>query len=313
MATRFVPRIVPFIETGSPPAARCLETTMASRGKTSHSTPVTGDTDDTPAGATVSALERGIAVLRCFREDVRDLSNAELARMTGIPKPTVTRLATTLVVQGLMKQAPGTERFSLSAGVVSLAQAFLGGIDLRAFARPHMAELADQANGAVYLGVRDGLDMVLVETASPRAALLLARLRVGSRFPMVSSALGRAYVSAVSDIRERERLELRLRESAGADEWQRLEAGYARAQDDAGRHGYCLSLGEFHRDIHSVAVPLVVPGGEIVALNCGGPSFLFSEGHLRQDVAPMLLATARAIAREVGGFVPAPGHASNVA
>lgn len=286
---------------------------MATRGKTSPGLAGSGETDDAPTGTTVSALERGIAVLRCFREDVRDLSNAELARMTGIPKPTVTRLATTLVSLGLMKQAPGTERFSLSAGVVSLAQAFLGGIDLRAFARPHMAALAEQANGAVYLGVRDGHDMVLVETASPRAALLLARLRVGSRFPMVSSALGRAYVSAVSDIRERDRLESQLRDSAGADEWRRLEAGYTHALANALRHGYSMSLGEFHRDIHSVAVPLVVPGGEIVALNCGGPAFLFPEEHLRQDVAPMLMATARAIAKEVGGFVPTLGRAPDSA
>src|SRR3546814_1456978 len=43
------------------------------------------------AAGTVSALERGIAVLRCFTEDVASLSNAELSLRTGIPKPTVTR------------------------------------------------------------------------------------------------------------------------------------------------------------------------------------------------------------------------------
>lgn len=271
--------------------------------------PKTPTTDDAAAvePATVSALERGISVLRCFREDVRDLSNAELAQMTGIPKPTVTRLATTLVTLGLMKQAAGTERFSLSAGVVSLAQAFLGGIDLRSFARPHMAELAEQAGGAVYLGVRDALDIVLVETRAPRSAVLLARLRVGSRFPIASSALGRAYLSALTDIRERDRLIHAMEEASGAEEWKRLGHGFQRAQRDARTHGYCLSLGEFHRDINSIAVPLVVPGGEIMALNCGGPAFSFTERHLRSAVAPLLLATATAIAKEVGGFVPSPG------
>lgn len=263
--------------------------------------------------AMVSALERGISVLRCFKEDVRDLSNAELAQLTGIPKPTVTRLATTLVTLGLMKQEPGTERFSLSAGVVSLAQAFLAGIDVRAFARPHMARLADMSAGSVYLGVRDKLDMVLIETSAPKSALLLARLRVGSRFSIASSALGRAYLSALSDIRERDQLVHALREAAGDDEWTRLEKGLARADDDARRHGYCLSLGEFHRDINSVAVPMVVPGGEIMALNCGGPAFSFTERHLREQVAPMLLATANAITKEVGGFVPTPGQSSQVA
>ena len=46
---------------------------------------------------TVSALERGIAVLRCFTEDRRVLGPTELSRLTGVPRPTVTRLASTLV------------------------------------------------------------------------------------------------------------------------------------------------------------------------------------------------------------------------
>ena len=186
---------------------------------------------------------------------------------------------------------------------------------MRAFARPHMAALADQANGAVYLGVRDGLDMVLVETASPRAALLLARLRVGSRFPMVSSALGRAYLSAVSDIRERERLESQLRDGAGADEWRRLKAGYTRARDDADVHGYCMSLGEFHRDIHSVAVPLVVA----VRAAKSSPSIVAA----RRSCFPKRIfgRTSRQCCRwrpqgrspGKWGLLPTPGHASSAA
>jgi len=264
------------------------------------------------SGGTVSALERGIAVLRCFREDVRVLSNAELAAMTGIPKPTVTRLATTLVALGLMKQEAETERFSLAAGVVSLAQAFLGGVDTRSIARPHMAALANEAEGSVYLGIRDHVHIVLIETASPQTALLLARLRVGSRFSVASSALGRAYLSAMTDQYEKERLLRSIRKECGEAEWSRLEKGLERSQRDARTHGYCLSLGEFHRDINSVAVPLIVPGGEIMALNCGGPAFSFTERRLRNEVAPRLIETAQAIARDTGGEVPLPGKLRKV-
>ena len=54
-------------------------------------------TEDAAATGGVSALERGISVLRCFTADVRELSNTALSRQTGIPRPTVTRLASTLV------------------------------------------------------------------------------------------------------------------------------------------------------------------------------------------------------------------------
>jgi IclR family transcriptional regulator, positive regulator for flagellar biogenesis len=252
---------------------------------------------------TVSALERGIAVLRCFDEDRRVLSPTDLARITGIPRPTVTRLATTLVTLGLMRQERGSERFMLGPGVVSLARVFLAGLDVRATARPHMQALAESAGGSVYLAVRDGLEMVLIEACRPRSSMLSARLDVGSRAPMANSALGRAYLGAV-DPAERHALIETLRLARGSD-WAGLESGLMRALDDCNKLGYCISAGEFHREINSVSVPLVGPNGDVMALNCGSAAFVFTEEHLRREVAPKLIEMARTLAREIGGHVPA--------
>ena len=252
---------------------------------------------------TVSALERGIAVLRCFDEDRRVLSPTDLARLTGIPRPTVTRLATTLVTLGLMTQEHGSERFMLGPGVVSLARVFLAGLDVRAVARPLMQALAEAAGGSVYLAVRDGLEMVLVEASRPRSTMLAARLDVGSRAPMANSALGRAYLAAVEPA-ERLALIESLRLARGSD-WAGLEGGLMRALADCKKLGYCISAGEFHREINSVSVPLVGAGGEVMALNCGSAAFVFTEDHLHREIAPKLLAMTHALAREIGGHVPA--------
>ena len=45
---------------------------------------------------TVSALDRGLALMKCFNDTRRVLSPTELSRLTGIPRPSVVRLATTL-------------------------------------------------------------------------------------------------------------------------------------------------------------------------------------------------------------------------
>lgn len=266
------------------------------------------DVDDASTGSprpdTVSALERGIAVLRCFDEDRRMLTPTELARLTGIPRPTVTRLATTLVTLGFMKQERGSERFMLGPGVVSLARVFLAGLDVRGVARPHMQALAESAGGSVYLAVRDGLEMVLIEACRPRSSMLAARLDVGSRAPMANSALGRAYLAAL-DPAERRALIESLRLARGSD-WDALEPGLLRAIDDCHKLGYCISAGEFHREINSVSVPLIGPQGEVMSLNCGSAAFVFSEEHLRSRVAPQLIDMAKALAREIGGHVPTP-------
>jgi DNA-binding IclR family transcriptional regulator len=248
---------------------------------------------------TVSALKRGIAVLHCFSNGARALSNGEISALTRVPKPTVTRLAATLVSLGLMQQDPETEKYSLGAGVLSLAQSFLSGLDVRAYARPHMHRLAEAFGGSVFLGICDGLQMVLIETCRARSSVLTVRLDVGSRLPIAASALGRAYLSSL-EAAERAQLLEQVQRSNAAD-WLRLSAGIEQALRDAAAHGYCASIGELRSEVNSIAVPLALPGGERVAINCGGPAFAFPESRLREEVAPRLLATARAIASEIGG------------
>jgi DNA-binding IclR family transcriptional regulator len=250
---------------------------------------------------TVSALKRGIAVLHCFSNGARTLSNGEISALTMVPKPTVTRLATTLVSLGLMRQDPETEKYSLGAGVLSLAQAFLSDLDLRAYALPHLRHLADTTGGSAFLGVCDGLEMVVIEACRARTSMVTVRLDVGSRLPIATSAIGRAYLSSLQEAERTQLMEKLKQKSAG--DWPRLSAGIEQSMRDAAAHGYCASLGELRTEINSIAVPLTPPGGEHVAVNCGGPAFAFPEARLREEIAPRLLATARAIAGEVGGSV----------
>ena len=62
--------------------------------------PVTAMNEEENGGQFVTALARGIELLRCFSPRENVLGNQELARMTGLPKPTVTRLTNTLMRLG---------------------------------------------------------------------------------------------------------------------------------------------------------------------------------------------------------------------
>jgi DNA-binding IclR family transcriptional regulator len=253
---------------------------------------------------TVSALDRGLALLECFRDGQRALGPTELSRMTGIPRPTVTRLADTLVANRWLRAEPGGDRYMLGAGVVSLAQVFLSGLDVRGAARGPMQALAEQSGGSVYLAVCDGMEMVLVEACRARSSMLAARLDVGSRVPLPNSALGRAYLGTV-DAATRAQLLESLRLSRGSD-WLALEAGLRTALAQHAAHGWCLSAGEFHREINSVSVAMTGPTGEVMSFNCGGPAFNFDEQRLRLEVAPALVQMATGIAAEIGGSVAVP-------
>lgn len=238
---------------------------------------------------TVSALRRGIAVLHCFGNGERTLSNGEISTRTGVPKPTVTRLAATLVSLGLLRQDPESERYALGAGVLPLANAFLESMDVRSHARPHMARLAEAAGGSVYLGTRAGMEMVLIEACRASSALVALRLDVGARVPLGTSALGRAWLSAID---EADRAELAGQLGASV-----VDA----AVSEAAAHGYCTALGSLQAEVNSAAVPLALPGGEHMAIVCGGTAATFTEVRLRAEIGPRLRETARAIEREIGG------------
>jgi DNA-binding IclR family transcriptional regulator len=253
---------------------------------------------------TVGALDRGLGILNCFRDGQRVLSATDLARLTGIPRPTVVRLAATLIAHRWLQPEPGGERYMLGAGVVSLAQNFLAGMDVRAASRGPMQALAEMCGGAVYLAVRDGLEMVLIEACRARSTMLAARLDVGSRVPLPNSALGRAYLGAV-DTQIREQLMESLRLARGSD-WPALETGLKRALEEHARSGLCISAGEFHREINSVSVALTGPAGDVMAFNCGGPAFVFSEERLLSEVAPALIKMVQQIAADIGGVAVLP-------
>jgi DNA-binding IclR family transcriptional regulator len=194
----------------------------------------------------------------------------------------------TLAATGMLKPALAADRFTLGPAVISLARVFLVSLDVRAVARPKMMAMAEELGASVYLAVRDGMEMVLIEACRPYSSILSPRLDVGSRAPIPTSALGRAYLSALDETRRTQLIDsLRL---LRGPEWDRIGPGMQR---------------DFHHEINSVSVPLVGPGDEVMALNCGGAAFMFTEQRLREDFAPRLMAIARDIAHDIGGHVPA--------
>src|SRR3546814_16155217 len=79
----------------------------------------------------VTALARGLEVLRAFGRDDRYLGNGELAKRTGIPKSTVSRLTQTLTLLGYLRYVDQLERYQLGPGVLALGYRFLPGNGVR--------------------------------------------------------------------------------------------------------------------------------------------------------------------------------------
>jgi len=241
----------------------------------------------------VTALARGLDVLSAFRSRDRMLGNQELARRCGLPKSTISRLTYTLTKHGYLEHAEdgsGNSGYRLGSAVLALGSAMLARMDMRQLARPLMQELADQSQAMVSLGMRDRLSMIYVENCRSESALTLS-LDVGSRIPLATTAMGRAYL-AVCGERERQDLMGRIRE-LDEEAWPRIREGIEAALARYQEIGCCTSFGEWQHDVNAIAIAFRPPGGRsVMAINCGGPGFNLSREFLLEEVRPQLLALA---------------------
>jgi len=156
--------------------------------------------------------------------------------------------------------------------------------------------------GAVAVGGRDRHSMIYFGQ-SRNGLTLGVQLDVGSRIPIATTAMGRAYLWALPT-EERASLLRELREHYGS-RWSRMRDGIERAGEMVERHGFTISAGEWQDDVHAVGVALKLNDGTgPYAFNCGAPAFRFTEDRLRRDIGPRLVAMVRNIEAALGGAGP---------
>lgn len=245
----------------------------------------------------VTALARGIMILQCFSVNRPELSGSQIAKLVGLPQPTVWRLCHTLLELGMLTMV-ANERMRPGLAVLRLGYSALSGMALIDLARPYMQELASKYGAACGIGVRDGLDMVFVERCEGQNQLLM-NLRVGSTVPLATSALGWAFIAGHGpDGRARI-----LNELATQDEvrFSAARASLEQALLDFGRTGFVLNVGVYHKAYNTVAVPIVMPDGAVpYALNCGAPAASLSTSVLEREIAPQLASLARSLQKSLG-------------
>ena len=252
----------------------------------------------------VVALARGLEVLRAFHPNDGLLGNQEIAALTKLPKPTVSRLTHTLTKLGYLTPIPRFEKYQLAPAAMALGYAALANLGVRHLSEKFREDLMMETGGAVAVGARDRLSMIYIGQSRSRLTVGV-QLDVGSRVPIATTAMGRAYLWALPTD-ERIALMREMREHYGS-RWPRIRDGIERAGDDVSEYGFAISAGEWQDDVHAVGVALSLNDGTgPYAFNCGAPSFRFTEERLRNDIGPRLVSMIRHIETALGGTTGQP-------
>jgi len=167
-----------------------------------------------------TSLARGLSVLKAFGPDNRPIGNAEIAKRVDLPKATVSRLTFTLTELGYLTYDDDIGRYSLGPAVLSLGYDVLAQMEIGDIARPFMQELAEYADGSVFLGMPSGTELVYIQACRSPVSMTI-RLGIGSRIPMAKTGMGRSYLAALPED-DRAALLERMAHDFG-DEWPEIE------------------------------------------------------------------------------------------
>jgi IclR family pca regulon transcriptional regulator len=142
----------------------------------------------------IEALARGLDVIRAFGADRPRLTLAEVAAASDLARPTARRILLTLTELGYVR-ADGNV-FSLTARVLELGMAYVGGLGLWEVARQHMRDLVAITGESSSISQLDGSDIVYVaRVAVPK--IIALRVEVGTRFPAVVCSQGKVLLAAL--------------------------------------------------------------------------------------------------------------------
>ncbi len=243
----------------------------------------------------MTALARGLAVIRAFGPDRTEMTLAEVAAATGQSAATSRRYLHTLRELGYV--AAYGRKFMLRSKVLELGSSFWGLHGLERVAQDHLLSIVDKVDDSASLAVMEGPDVLYIAHVARHRTVRMAA-GVGSRFPAYATALGRTLLAcsdeAAIDRYLTETPLVALTERTQTDP-RRLRAILERARRD----GYAAIEDELDYGIASVATPIIVQGRAVAAVNSSSNSARRSLKALVEERLPLLKETAAAIGQEL--------------
>ena len=243
-----------------------------------------------------STLERPLHLLSFFSADSPKWTLSQLAKASGIPKPSCLRALRALEAYGLLGKHDG--RYRLGSKFLTLAAVMQENYPARHLALPYLRQLRDATDQSVQWVVRDNLDGIYLEVIAPREPVTLY-INPGRRAPLYAGASTRLLLAfAPPDVRRKVLTSRRRRytEATPVDARELREA-LARTQET----WLALSLGELQPSSAELAAPVFNARHQLIAaISVAGSETLYRHRSTLMSYLPALTETAQALSLALG-------------
>ena len=236
---------------------------------------------------------KGLSVLKAFDASQTHLTLPQIARATGLDRAVARRLVLTLVHLGYVSQEERV--FFLTPKILVLAGGFLQGRQFGKTIEPVMHSFSSQISESISMAMIDGFQAVYVAHAGAKANSVSFGFTVGSKIPLLSSAIGRALVAGC-DCVEAEELIANAPLERHTDATNLDRASIAADIADTARRGFAFVDGEFEAGVSAIAIPVRLNPAEPSAIGVSGDASRFEAPVARQKVVETLRECARVVA-----------------
>src|SRR5918997_500262 len=246
-----------------------------------------------PAGGGATAAGRVLAVLAAFGPSHPSLTLSEISRRSGLTLTTTHRLVGELRTWGGLERGPDG-RYAIGLRLLELGALAPHGLQLRELALPYLDDLHHATRANVHLAVRDGHDVVYVESLRARGAVQVLS-RLGGRWPLHATGTGQVLLAYASPELQQEVVASPLRRFTAntitdVEELRRTLA-------EVRRTGVAIAENQLTAEVLALAVPVRGPGDEVVAALGVTVQRSAVKTHA---LIPVRAATARGIGRALG-------------
>ncbi len=236
---------------------------------------------------------KGMAVLKAFDAANTHLTLPQIARTTGLDRAITRRLVLTLVQLGYVQQKERV--FSLTPRILVLAGGFLQGRQFGKSIEPVLRAFAHRVGESISMAMIDGHEAVYVAHAASDKGVVSIGLTVGSRVPLLSTAIGRALVAFSEPQESKEILAqaplVKITPATLTDRGQ-VKKEITRVIE----RGYAFADGEFEVGVAALAVPVRSHGSEVAALGVSARSARLKSQSFRKSVIETLNKCSNAVA-----------------
>ncbi|MCW2873988.1 IclR family transcriptional regulator [Actinacidiphila oryziradicis] len=250
-----------------------------------------------PPSGGVQSVDRAVSVLEILAQR-GEAGVSEVAAEIEVHKSTAFRLLGALEARGLVEQAGERGKYRLGFGIVRLAGAVTGRLDVTQQGHAVCERLADEIEETINIAVLESHYAInLHQVRGPGA--ITAHNWVGQLTPLHATSSGKVLLTHLTPKRRAEVLAESGLEKVTTEtitSKAKLEKNLAEARE----RGYAVTLGELEIGLHAMAAPIRAQAGDVVAaVSASGPGYRFTEERMH-ELAPVLIKGADEISHRMG-------------